>query len=61
MYYVYVLLGRNQKLYVGFTSNLRARIQQHQNGEVWTTRRMLPVSLVFYEAFRAEADARRRE
>ncbi len=63
MHYVYVLqsLRENRKLYVGRTSDLRERLKQHQARKTWTTQRMLPVRLIFYEAFYIESDAIRRE
>ena len=62
MYYVYILQSQtNYKLYTGFSKNLRVRLKQHQWGGVHTTRRMGELELVYYEAFKAEADARQRE
>lgn len=62
MYYVYILQGKNTgKLYTGFTHNLRQRLQQHFRREGYTTKRMGKLELIYYEAFKAEADARRRE
>ena len=63
MHYVYVLqsLRADQKIYVGRTDDLRERMKQHQNGKTWTTKRMLPIRLVFYEAFLSKGDAIRRE
>jgi len=58
MYYVYVLKsGKNNKLYIGRTDNLQRRIQEHQSGKVWTTKRILPIQLIFYEAFISKQDA----
>lgn len=51
----------NDKIYIGYTSNLKRRIKEHQKEKVWTTSRMGTVNLIFYEAFTAEKDARRRE
>lgn len=62
MYYVYILQSqRNEKLYTGYSSNLKRRIAQHQRGEVHTTARMGEVKLIFYEAYINKEDARRRE
>ncbi len=61
MHYVYILLGRDNRIYVGRTDNLKLRYQEHQAGKVWTTQRMLPIKLIFYEAFINKADAIRRE
>lgn len=62
MYYTYVLhSAKDNKLYIGTTSNLRKRYQQHLNGEVFSTKGRLPLSLILYEAFIEQADAIRRE
>lgn len=61
MWFVYILLLNNQQLYVGFTANLRRRLQEHQQGESGYTSKYLPIKLLFYEAFISEGDARRRE
>ena len=62
MYYVYVLKsGLDEHLYIGYTTDLRKRIRRHQNGEVPSTKSRLPFELVFYEAYKGKADAKRRE
>ena len=61
-HYVYVL--RNEKdgmNYVGYTSDLRERIRQHQVGLVASTKHRLPVSLIYYEACLNQQDATHRE
>ncbi len=62
MFYVYVCQQRGSgRLYVGRTRDLKRRIEEHQQGRVWTTRRMSPFRLVFYECFLSQYDAIRRE
>lgn len=61
MYYTYVLHCSDEKLYVGYSVNLKKRIAQHKNGEVFSTKSKLPVELIFYEAFADQEDAKRRE
>ena len=61
MYYVYILLMSNKLVYTGYTSDLKRRVLEHKSGGNITTRKHLPVKLIFYEAFCNEADARRRE
>lgn len=51
MYYVYLLHCADQKTYVGCTSDLKVRIEQHKLGRVEATRSRLPVTLVYYSAF----------
>jgi putative endonuclease len=61
-HYVYVLRSQaDHHLYVGLTRDLRARLAQHQAGEVPSTRRRRPFELVYYEACRSLQDAARRE
>ena len=62
MYYTYVLLSlKDNKHYIGYSSDLKKRFQQHCNGEVFATKGRLPVKLIFYEAFMEKANALRRE
>lgn len=62
MHYVYVLKSqRFNKCYTGRSDNLKRRISEHSSGNVWTTKRMLPVELIYYEAFKSKIDAIRRE
>jgi putative endonuclease len=60
MFCVYILLCADSKFYIGFTSDLRKRIQQHKNGEVFATRPRRPVRLIFYECYLDKYDALRR-
>jgi putative endonuclease len=62
MYYVYILQSLKDKaIYTGYTSNLKARLIEHQSGLVSSTKNRLPVRLVHYEAFLSETDARNQE
>ncbi len=66
MHYTYVLLCQNKKLnikdfYVGFTSDLKQRLQTHKAKGVQTTKKFDTITLVYYEASLNEADARKRE
>jgi putative endonuclease len=62
MYYVYVLRSQlDGKLYIGYTINLRNRLQEHQRGEVTSTKARRPLDLVFYEGYKSMGDAKRRE
>jgi len=49
MYYVYSLRCKDG-FYIGCTSDLKERVERHQNGHVPATLKRLPVSLVFYLA-----------
>ena len=61
MYYVYILKMGNEQLYTGFTKNLKRRMQEHNGGKADSTKRRLPLTLIHYEAYLKESDARRRE
>ena len=63
MYYVYWLKSLNNgKVYVGFTNDLRRRIKEHNSGKGGKyTKNKRPFSLIYYEAYRSESDAKRRE
>lgn len=51
MFYTYVLKSKKDKeLYIGFSSNLKQRIEEHQKGLVKITRDRRPFELVYYEA-----------
>lgn len=61
-YYVYILLSlKDGKFYIGFTGNLRARLEQHKSGQVTSTSKRLPIKLIYYECYKEESDARRNE
>ena len=62
MKYTYVLLsGRDGKFYIGCTTDLRERCQQHERGQVRSTAYRRPLRLIYYEACRNVDDAYRRE
>jgi len=62
MYYVYVLLSKvDNKRYIGFTSDLKRRLEEHNNGENKSTKCRRPLKLIYYEACLSQKDATRRE
>jgi len=61
MFYVYVLRLSDNTLYTGFSSNLKQRLQQHQWGEVESTKNFRPIKLVYYSAFESENKAAKFE
>jgi putative endonuclease len=61
-YYVYVLRSlKDDKFYIGYTTDLRKRFQEHQDGFVTSTKPRTPFELIFFEAYRNKYDAIRRE
>ncbi len=62
MFYVYVLKSkRDNMLYIGSTNDLKKRFNEHNNNKVTSTKNRTPFDLVYYEAYRSERDARKRE
>lgn len=51
MWYVYILLCRDNKTYIGCTDDLKDRKFRHDNGWVPATAERLPVKLLAYFAF----------
>ncbi len=59
---VYVLeSASNKKRYIGFTTNLKKRIEEHQKGLSFSTKPRLPMKLIYFEACTNKEDAKRRE
>lgn len=63
MWYFYVLQSKKniEFFYKGSTNDLRRRLQEHNKGEVNSTRPYLPYKVVYYEAYVSEHAARKRE
>jgi putative endonuclease len=62
LHHVYVLKSsKDGKLYIGYTSNLDRRIQEHKNGLVTSTKNRRPLELVYVEEFKEKANALQRE
>ncbi|MCA9372161.1 GIY-YIG nuclease family protein [Candidatus Woesebacteria bacterium] len=61
-YYVYILHNKfKDYIYIGYSTNLKQRIKQHNNGFSKSTKPYLPLELIHYEAYRNMKDAKRRE
>lgn len=62
MYFVYVLQSqKDNKWYTGSTSDLYRRLEEHNNGQVQSTKNRKPFNIIYYEACINEHDARTRE
>jgi putative endonuclease len=62
MYYVYILRSKVDKnFYVGYTKDLRQRLELHMASKVPATRFRVPLDLIYYEACINKDDAVRRE
>lgn len=61
-YYIYVLESVKYKhLYVGYTIDLNKRLKEHNRGLNFSTKPYRPWYIVFFEGYRNQKDARRRE
>ena len=61
MYYVYVLKSLEEDYYIGYSSDLRRRVEEHKRGESRFGKQHKEVELIYYEAYATEALARKRE
>ena len=51
MYYTYVLKSLfDDNLYIGWTKNLKHRLELHNRGKVYATKYRKPLQLIYYEA-----------
>jgi len=60
MYYFYVIKNEIQKLYYGYTNNLKKRFFEHNNDRSFSTRNH-KWKLIYYEAYFSKGDAEERE
>lgn len=61
-FYTYVLISeRDKKFYVGFTKDLKKRVNEHKEGLVTSTKHRRPFKLVYFEACLDKSDAVKRE
>ncbi len=62
MYYTYVLYSKKDgDFYTGFTQDLKLRFDQHNKGQVESTKDRRPFKLIYYEACLSRDDATHRE
>ena len=63
MWYFSVLRSKKEPnwFYKGSTKDLRKRIQQHNKGQVQSSKHYIPLKLVYYEAYATEQGAVERE
>ena len=61
-HYVYVIQSQmNGSLYVGYSTDLRKRLMEHNRKLVFSTKPYTPWILIHYEAYLNKKDAERRE
>lgn len=62
MFYVYILQSlKDNRLYIGYSDDLKRRVQEHNSGKNKSTRHRKPFKLVYYEAYQSKLDAENRE
>lgn len=62
LFCIYVLESdKNKERYIGYTSNLKRRLEEHKRGKSFTTKFMLPYTLIYLEGCTHSEDAKRRE
>ncbi|OGZ62727.1 MAG: hypothetical protein A2812_01745 [Candidatus Staskawiczbacteria bacterium RIFCSPHIGHO2_01_FULL_36_16] len=62
MFYVYVLKSKkDEKHYIGFSTDLKSRYKEHCDGKVRATFYRRPLILVYYEAYSNRKIAQKRE
>jgi putative endonuclease len=61
MFYNYVLESKDGHLYIGYTSDLRKRLREHNQGLNSSTKRYKGWKVIYYEASLDKDDAERRE
>ena len=62
MYYLYILKSlKDQKGYIGVTSNIEKRIREHNSGKEKSTKHRTPFGLAHSEVFLTLSEARKRE
>ena len=61
MFYVYVIRNTKKTLYIGTTTDLRRRVNEHNEGKSKYTSEYDNWDLVYYEAYKSKIDANDRE
>ena len=62
MFYNYLLKSENNKvLYTGYTSDLKKRLKEHNQGLNVSTKSCIPWKMIYYKACLDIEDAKRRE
>ena len=52
---------KDGKLYIGYTNNLKRRLEEHDKGLTLVTKFRLPFKLIYSEGCTNQKDAKRRE
>jgi putative endonuclease len=61
-FYIYILQSeKDNQFYTGYTNNLKERLQLHNAGNVPSTKKRIPLKLVYFEGCLNQQDATHRE
>ena len=62
MHYTYILLSlKDHQLYMGYSTDVLRRLEEHNRGYNSSTRYRRPLKLIYYEMHLSKHDASRRE
>lgn len=62
MFYIYILRSlKNDSLYIGYSTDWKKRVEEHNKGKCKATRPFCPWKLIHIEAFLDRKDAKARE
>jgi putative endonuclease len=62
MFYVYAIQSRHSdRIYIGHTKDFKKRLDEHNNGSTFSTKRDRPWDLIAFEEFQNRNDARLKE
>jgi len=61
MFYTYVLKSKSGELYTGYTTDLKRRLLEHNQGLNLSTKPYRPWKIIYYECCLNDEDAKRRE
>lgn len=61
-FYVYLIQSlKDKSYYIGQTSNINERLNQHNRGKVRSTKNRVPFKLIGFETYKTREEARYRE
>ncbi|PJB99292.1 MAG: excinuclease ABC subunit C [Candidatus Nealsonbacteria bacterium CG_4_9_14_0_8_um_filter_35_12] len=61
-FYTYILESiKDSDYYIGYTNNLKRRLEEHKKGLSFSTKFRLPFTLIYFEGCLNQEDAKRRE
>ena len=61
-FYAYVLLSqKDNNYYIGYTNNLKRRLEEHNSGKNFSIKPRTPFKLIYFEGCVNEDDVKQRE